>query len=371
MNGVLNVLHVETGRHLYGGALQVLYLMRGLRALGVRNILVCPDDAEIAASARGIADVVHAVPMHGEIDLGFALRLRQLARRENAHLVHLHSRRGADWLGGLAARLAGTPCLLTRRVDNREHPLLARVKYRLFNHVAVISDAIANVLMLEGVPASRLTRIYSAVDADAYAGRCDREAFRSELGLPADAAQVCGVIAQLIPRKGHRHLLAALPRIVERLPRLHVVLFGRGPEEDALRRRCADLGIAAQVHFAGFRSDLPALLGCLDLVVHPAEREGLGVALLQAAAAGVPVVATDAGGIPEVVADGVSGLLVPPAEPGALADAVLRVLSDPGLVRRLGTSGRRLVAERFSIPAMAAAYLGLYRSLTAETRPGA
>jgi len=371
MSDALNVVHVETGRHIYGGALQVLYLMRGLHELGVRNILACPDDAEIAAAARGVADTVHAVPMHGEVDIGFALRLRRLVRSEGAHLVHLHSRRGADWLGGLAARLAGTPCLLTRRVDNREHPLIARVKYRLFDHVAVISEAIANVLTQEGVPASRLSRIYSAVDVDAYAGRCDREAFRGIVGLPADAGPVCGVIAQLIPRKGHHHLFAALSRILEDLPRLHVVLFGRGPQEDALRSQCADLGIAAHVHFAGFRSDLPDLLGCLDLVVHPAEREGLGVALLQAAAAGVPVVAADAGGIPEVVADGVSGLLVPPAEPGALADAVLRVLADPGLARRLGASGRRLVAERFSIPAMAAAYLRLYRSLTAQTRPEA
>ena len=366
MSDLLTVVHVETGRHLYGGALQVLYLMRGLRELGVRSVLACPDDAEIAAAARDAAHRVHAVPMRGELDLAFALRLRRIIRHEGAGLVHLHSRRGADWLGGIAARLARTPSLLTRRVDNPERPALARLKYRLFDHVVVISEAIANVLVQEGVPAGRLTRIYSAVDAGAYASPCDPARFRESLGLPEESGPVCGVIAQLIARKGHRHLFAALPRILETLPDTRIVLFGRGPEEATLRRQCAELGIAERVHFAGFRDDLPDLLGCLELVIHPAEREGLGVALLQASAAGVPVVAADAGGIPEVVAHGATGLLVPPGEPGPLAEAVLRVLTDEPFARALGAAGRRLVAERFSIPAMSGAYRSLYRSLTAN-----
>jgi glycosyltransferase involved in cell wall biosynthesis len=113
----------------------------------------------------------------------------------------------------------------------------------------------------------------------------------------------------------------------------------------------------------GYRDDLPRLLACMDLVVHPATMEGLGVSLLQASAAGVPVVASRVGGIPEAVRDGVSGLLVPPADVAALADAVLALLADPDACRRMGAAGRDLVAREFSVARMVEGNLAVYREL--------
>ena len=133
--------------------------------------------------------------------------------------------------------------------------------------------------------------------------------------------------------------------------------------------RSAAMGLDGKVIFAGFRPDLERVLPCLDVVAHPATMEGMGVALLQASAAARPVVASAVGGIPEVVVDGETGLLVPPADPAALATSVGRVLDDSALAARLGENARRRVRQSFSIPAMVAGYLDLYRDLLGAAAP--
>jgi glycosyltransferase involved in cell wall biosynthesis len=142
-----------------------------------------------------------------------------------------------------------------------------------------------------------------------------------------------------------------------------VLFFGKGPLAGPLQERIDRDGLAGHVRLMGYRDDLPRLLACMDLVVHPATMEGLGVSLLQASAAGVPVVASRVGGIPEAVRDGVSGLLVPPADVAALADAVLALLADPDACRRMGAAGRDLVAREFSVARMVEGNLAVYREL--------
>jgi glycosyltransferase involved in cell wall biosynthesis len=358
----VKVLHVEAGRHLYGGARQVLYLIAGLEARGVESLLVCPPGSAIAAAARAEGARVEELPMRGEADIPLIPRLLRLIRRERPSLVHLHGRRGADVLGGLAARLAGLPCVLSRRVDNPEPRWLARPKYALYARVIAISEGIRRVLLQEGVPPGHVVRVSSAVDAGAFDRPCDRDWLQSALG--ADGRRpLAGMIAQLIPRKGHDVLLEALPRVLERSPDLLVVLLGKGPREQEIAAEIRRRGLGGNVRLLGFREDLDRLLCCLDLVVHPALMEGLGVSLLQAAAAGVPLVASRAGGLPEAVRDGENGLLVPPGDPAALAAAMGRLLADPDLRRRMGEAGRALVRREFSLDAMVEGNLAVYRSL--------
>jgi glycosyltransferase involved in cell wall biosynthesis len=358
----VKVLHVEAGRHLYGGARQVLYLIAGLAERGVDSPLVCPDGSAVARAARAQGARVLALPMGGEADLMLLPRLVRTMRRERPDLVHLHSRRGADTLGVLAARLAGVPCVLSRRVDNPEPRWLARRKYGACERVIGISEGIRRVLLDEGVPAERLVCVHSAVDAEAFDRPCDRTWLRAATGVEADGA-LAAVIAQLIPRKGHEVLLQALPQVLERSPDLQVLLLGQGPLQADLTTAIRRHGLEGRVHLLGFRRDLERLLCCLDLVVHPALMEGLGVSLLQAAAAGVPIVASRAGGIPEVVRDGENGLLVPPGDAAALAAAMQRLLADPGLRRRMGGAGRALVRREFSVEAMVEGNLAVYRDL--------
>jgi glycosyltransferase involved in cell wall biosynthesis len=346
---------------LYGGALQALYLMRGLTARGHRNLLACPRGCDLAHAAGTVAEVWE-LPMHGDADATMALRLAALIRRAKPDLLHLHSRIGADLWGGVAGRLAGVPVVHTRRVDNPEARWVVALKYRLHDRVIAISQEIGRVLVDEGLPEAKLRVVRSAVDAGRYAGPCARAEACASLGVPADAT-LLGVVAQLIDRKGHRVLLAALPELVAAFPDLRVILFGQGPLEHALRQEIESLGLADRVRLAGFRPDLERLLACLDLLVHPALMEGLGVSLLQASSAGVPIVASRAGGIPEAVRDGENGVLVPPDDSIALGRAIGALLADPERRRALSAGGRALMEREFSVDAMVEGNLAVYREL--------
>ena len=362
----MKILHVEAGKHLYGGARQVLYIVGGLAARGIDNLLACPAGSE---TARQQPAGVRVLPMKmgGDSDPGLAFRLAGLIRAERPDLVHLHSRRGADTWGGLAARLAGVPCVLSRRVDNPESRLAVALKYRLYDHVITISEGIRQVLLAEGLAPDKVSCVRSAVDATPYLAPVDPAAFRDEFGLRPDAL-VAGVVAQLIPRKGHRYLLAVLPGLLARHPRLQVLIFGQGPLEAELRAAVDTRGLGGAVHFAGFRHDLPRWLGGLDLLVHPADMEGLGVSLLQASAAAVPIVTSRAGGLPEAVLDGVTGLLCPPGDEAALAAAIDRLAGDPALRARLGAAGRARILAEFSIDAMVDGNLAIYRHVLETLR---
>lgn len=357
----MKILHVEAGKHLYGGARQVLYIVEGLAARGVTNLLACPAGSEMARQQPAGTRVV-AMKMGGDGDFGMVSRLASLIRAEKPDLVHLHSRRGADTWGGLAARLAGVPCVLSRRVDNPESRLAVAIKYRLYDHVITISEGIRQVLLSEGLAPAKVSCVRSAVDATPYLAPVDRAAFCAEFGLPADAL-VAGVVAQLIPRKGHRYLLAALPALLARHPALKVLIFGQGPLEAELRAEVEAAGLSGAVRFTGFRHDLPRWLGGLDMLIHPADMEGLGVSLLQASAAAVPIVTSRAGGLPEAVQDGVSGILCPPGDVTALAAAIDRLAGDAALRARFGAAGRARILAEFSIDAMVDGNLRIYRQV--------
>lgn len=355
----MKVLHVEAGLHLYGGAQQVLYLLEGLKRLGIANVLVCPERSAIAQRAMGHAEVI-PLPMHGDADLGLIGRLHRVIRAHRPNIVHLHSRRGADVLGGLAARLAGVPCVLSRRVDNPESRLWVALKYRLYDHVITISDAIREVLLGEGLAAHKVSCVRSALDPAPWRRPCERAAFLREFDLP-EGAPVAGMVAQFIPRKGHRHLLAALPEVLQAFPDLQLLLFGRGPLAAEVEAAVAAQALAGHVRLVGFRDDLARWLGCLDLLVHPAEMEGLGVSLLQAAAAGVPIIAARAGGMPEIVEHGVNGLLVEPGDAAGLARAMRGLLGDAALRAAMGRAGRARIDAQFSPEVMVRGNLEVYR----------
>lgn len=365
----MKVVHVEAGRHMYGGAEQVGYLVRGLAAAGVEQVVVCPEGSEVAAFMAELPAACEPIPMRGEADLTTIPRLARSIQRQRPDLVHLHSRRGADTLGALAGRLAGVPLVLSRRVDNPEPAALARLRYWLPDRVIAISRAIYDILRAAGVPEDRLACIRSAVDVERYRPDPDPSWLRGELGLAPDSTPV-GMVAQFIERKGHADLVAAAPAILRDHPSTTFLLFGRGPLESAVRDRVRQQGLDGSFVFAGFREDLARILPCLDLVVHPARREGLGVALLQAAACGVPVVACRAGGIPEVVRPDVNGILVEPGDTEGLARGTLAVLNDPKRSERLSRGARRLAVEEFSVRTMTDRHVELYRELVPnETRP--
>ncbi|MCL4778529.1 MAG: glycosyltransferase [Gammaproteobacteria bacterium] len=361
----MHVVHLETGRHPYGGARQALILMRGLKARSVEGTLACTAGGQLAGEARRLGLALRELPMRGDHDLGFIGRFATLLRELQPDLVHVHSRRGADWFGGLAARRAGIPALLTRRVD-RSEGLLSRLKYRPYGRVVAISTAIRRQLESVGLRPPQLALVRSAVEPALQDPAWSRERLAREFSLDP-RCQLVGCVSQLIARKGHAELLQAWREVAPACPQARLLLFGQGPLEASLRRRVRTLGLEASVLFAGFRPDLASFIGRLDVLAHAASAEGLGLAVLEAEAAGVPVVAFRAGGVPEIVADGRTGYLVRAGDAAAFAIALTELLQNEARRKALGAAAWDWVAREFRVADMVDAYLTLYRDL-AETR---
>jgi len=380
----VTIVHVETGRRLYGGALQVLYLLHGLAKRGVPVRLLLPSDSEVCESARARGIRVDQIRYRGEGDLPAARAMKRRFQAASAGLVHLHSRRGADTLGALAAAAARVPTIMTRRVDHSEPTWLVGPKYRLYRRVAVISEAVRQVLIRQGVPERKLSLVPSAVNVSEWSRPQPRSALDREFDLPPNRP-AAALIAQFIPRKGHLVLVDALAALKQRhaaapahapgVPT--VVLFGQGPGKQKTKTAAKAAGVDDCLRFAGYRTDLPEWLGAFDFLVHPALAEGLGVAILQAGAAGIPVVASAAGGIPEVVAHGKTGFLCKPGDPVDLARTISAV-TDPlsNEASRLeptsgamGRQARARIAKRFSVDAMVDRYLALYRAVLGPAWP--
>ena len=209
----------------------------------------------------------------------------------------------------------------------------------MYQRVITISEAIRRVIERQGVDPGRVRCVLSALDPAPFQEPCNRDAFRQAFGLAAEDL-VVGMAAQFIPRKGHDVLLQAIPAILTDHPRTRFLLFGQGPLRSVVSRRVEEAGLSATVLLPGFRNDLPTLLPCLDLLVHPATQEGLGVILLQAGASGIPVVASQAGGIPEVVVHEETGLIVPPGN--ANGPVLRRIVPSgrPGPGPRTGRGGK-------------------------------
>jgi glycosyltransferase involved in cell wall biosynthesis len=345
----------------------VLLLLRGLKARGIENTLACTAGGAIAAEAARQGLNVRGLPMHGDLDLMFVPRFARLLEELGPDLVHVHSRRGADRLGGLAARRAGVPAVLTRRVDRPIGPLAA-LKYRNYDRVIAISTAIRRQLEGAGIAPARLALIRSAVDPQLLEPAWSRERLAREFALDP-RGQLVGCIAQLIPRKGHDLLIQAWRDVARACPGARLLLFGQGPLEARLRRSIRAAGLDGSVILAGFRADLPAFIGRLDLLAHPALEEGLGLAVLEAEAAGVPVVAFRAGGVPEIVADGRTGYLVRAGDVQALGIALTELIQNDARRRAFGEAAWAWVAKEFRVADMVSAHLTLYKELT-ETDPG-
>lgn len=365
MATALTVAHIEMGQHLYGGAQQVLYLLDGLADVDIASVLVCPQGSAIAEAARAQGSRVIEMPYSGDLDWRAIGRLRALFRAHAVDLVHIHSRRGADIWGALAARREGLPCVLSRRVDNRESRWAVALKYPLYDAVITISEGIKRVLLECGVPEAKITCVRSAVDFARFQQPADRERLRQRFDLPSDA-RVVAIAAQLIERKGHQVLLAALPDLIVRWPSLHVLVLGQGPLRASLDQQIDAMGLAAHVHMVGFVKDLETVLPSVEALVHPALIEGLGVVLLQAASAGVPVIASRAGGMPEAVVDAQTGWLVEPGDVAGLQRALVALLEAPDQAKAYGRAGRDRMQREFSIEQMVAGNAQVYRALTSQ-----
>ncbi len=344
------VLHVDTARSWRGGQNQVLLTARGMVARGVATVVACRAGGSLATRARTEGFAVRPLPFRGDLWPPAILALARLITRERPAALLLHDPHAVS-AGLLATRLAGVPArtAAVRRVDFPVGSFLSRRKYIACNRVIVVSRAIGRALEASGIAPDRLHLVYEGVpDRAPTAG--GREALAA-LGVPPEAL-VIGNVAALTEHKDHATLVEAMALVRPRLPEAWLVIAGDGELRPAVEARVQDRGLGDRVVFAGFRGDLDRLLPAFSVFCLSSHLEGLGTSLLDAMAFALPVVATAAGGIPEAVEDGLTGRLVPPRDPAALADALAAVLGDDGRRRELGSAGRRRFLERFTADRM-------------------
>lgn len=309
-----------------------------------------------------------------------AWRLRRLIKSRGIRIVQtIHF--ASDLLGALCRGIWGSPALISCRRDmgfkenGRRHLLLRRITNRRMSRIVGNSAAMIDRLAAhEGIAAARLQLIRSGVEASALPDRARRAArragLRAGLGLPAGHPLI-GCVANIMPIKGHQYLIEATALLRQRGVPVQLLLIGGYHEDEGafnghfamLKQRITTLGLQQSVHFLGHRPDAANLVGLLDIFVLPSLSEGFSNALLEAMAAGVPAVATAVGGNPEAVIDGQTGLLVPPGEAGAIADALERLLADPRRRRQMGAASHQRVLECFQLPQMVQTWEALYESL--------
>lgn len=350
----LTILHTETSRGWGGQEIRILGEMRAMRERGHRVALAAPADATI--HRRALADGFEVFSFSdGKLSYPRSiLGLVQVCRRLKPQVVNPHSSRDG-WIAGIAARLARVPMLVRSRHIEVDYPnrWLSRLAFgRLPHHVITTSDRISGRLIQElQVEPSRVTCVPTGVDLRRFHPGVPG-GLRAELGIP-DGVLLIGVVAVLRSWKGHGYLLEALSLLVKGGIRARLAIAGDGPARAYVNQRIAELGLREDVHCLGHREDVPGLLASMDVVaLASTAHEGVPQVVLQAQAMAKAVVGTRVGGIPEVIEDGVTGLLVPPCDPKALAAALSRLLADSGLRERLGASARRRVESQNSVDAM-------------------
>lgn len=362
----LRVLHVDPERGFSGGETQVLALARHLAEEG-HEVLVATHPAGGLAPrlrAAGIRDLPLLCRFGHDPVAGMALRRQVLAHRPD--VVHLHTSRALSLAPYLPWRVVR---VLTRRMDYapRGSGPYVRWLYGGMDAVIAISRAARAALVARGIDGTRVAIVPSGVETQSFRD-LDRAAARRALALDADA-RVLVIVASLHGRKGHAVLLEALARLAREGTRPLCLAAGTGPQGQELQDLATRLGLGAQVRWLGQLDDIRPVLAAADVVVMPSLAEGLGVAAIEAMAAGRPVVASAVGGLPELIDDGEQGLLVAPGDPAALAAALRRCLADDATCARLGAAGR-LRAEAFSTVAMARGTEAVYERALAA-RPAA
>ena len=374
----MRILHVISSGGMYGAEAVILSLMRELNATAEHECALAvfgnPDPPRPAlyeaATASGIDPrLVQLLPCRGQLDLRVGARLRGLA--EGVDVLHAHGYK-ADIYSAFAWK-AKRPALVSTChtwYDNdlavRLYGALDRLVLRRFDGVVAVSAEVQARLSAAKVPESRVRLIRNGVAMEAFAAAGRQREDRQAKGGPLRI----GLVGRLAPEKGVDVFLQAAAIVLRRYPELRFEVAGEGPERPALEAALRALDLAQRFTLAGSQNNMPGFYAGLDILVSASRQEGLPVALLEGVASGLPAVATRVGAVPEVVVPEVTGVLVEPESPEALAEAIACLVAAPELRARFGRAGQQRVAAEFSAERMTADYLEVYREALAVQAGG-
>src|ERR1035437_2627843 len=332
---------------------------------------------EDALSERGLR--VYCLDEKGPRDLAAARRLLSILRRGNYDIAHSHCAGAASyqiptmWLAQVPRLVCtfpstpGLPAPPAVHVKAQMRSLFAALVSRHVDWVYACSAVVLKAQRQDGWHGCNSSVIYNGIDLTQPRPAADRAAAKTAFGIRA-GSPVIGSVGSLSEQKGHSHLIRALPLIRSRMPDACLLLVGSGPDDAALAKLAQDSGCGDAVRFIGERENVSECIHAMDVFAFPSIAEGFGLALAEAMACGVPVVASAVGGVPEVVTDGVSGLLVPPEDHVALAAATLRLLSDHELAHKLSAEALGMVSENFAMEKMTRQVSDLYLRLLNDRR---
>jgi glycosyltransferase involved in cell wall biosynthesis len=364
---ICQLLHtLQTG----GAEVLAARLARQLRHR-YRFLFLCLDACgELGEALRQEGLAVHVLDRRAGLDWRCSLRMARFFRRERVDVIHAHQ--CTPFFYGATARLLYPKARVLLTEHGRHYPDFPRRKRMIANRLLLgrgdrvvgVGEAVRKALIdNEGIPAGRVEVIYNGVDLSAHVrGVSDASLTRRELGL-GEADFVVIQVARLDYLKDHATALRTLARLLPLLPQARLVLVGEGPEEPGIRKVVKELGVQEQVRFLGLRQDVARLLAAADAFLLSSISEGIPLTVIEAMGAGLPVVATRVGGLPEVVQEELTGLLAPRGDDAALAAHLVRLAAEPALRRRLGEQGRDRARDLFSESRMHRAYVRVYEDL--------
>ncbi len=339
--------------------------MLGMRKRGHRIILATRSLCTLASKAEKAGIEVVYIPFRSSFDLHSIIEIYRLIRKEKVNIVNTHS--GIDsWVGGLGAKLAGVPLVRTRHLNIPLKRVWHNFVHYLPSRIVTCGEAIRQKLILEqGFPPAQLISIPTGIDFSSFRPDRTRAEIRSELRIAPESFVVL-MVAVIRRVKRYDLALQVFADFHRRHPHALLVICGDGPMKGAIEQLAQDLNLSGSVRFLGHRDDIPDIMQSADTLLLTSDSEGVPQSVTQALGMAVPVVATSVGGVPELVIDGVTGLLVPPNNEDATVNALERFAGDPEFRRALAIAGRDYVHSRLSLDAMLDATELAYREILAE-----
>lgn len=363
----MRILHTEWSDGMGGQEKRILAEAAGMSERGHHITILCREHAGIKKEAVKLGIKVRTLPLRKSYDLPSIGRLAVIMGKEKYDIVNTHS--GIDsWIGGLAARLSGVPVLVRTRHLN------IPLRRNLFNFIHYLPDAYVtcgenmrdNLVNTCGFPGKIVVSVPTGVNSDFFNVTGSREA-RMKYGLDMHSRVITNVgIMRRI--KGHETTIKAAKKVIERVPDVYFLLVGDGPRKEILEKLVKEMGISDRVIFTGFVNNIPEIYSFSDIAVLSSWSEGLPQSLLQAMASGVPVVATNVGGVPEIVFDRETGILVEAGDHEALADATANLLNNAELSAQLAGRARNNVLKHHSVNAMLDKMENLYLDLLSHKK---
>ena len=358
----LRVLHIIGGGEFGGAERHILNLFAALDPRKTATTVVCLFEEPFARMAKETGVNVLVVPMRHKLDLGTFTRLSDVIKKNRPDLVHTHGVR-ANLLGRLAAKMAGVNKIVTtvHSLLVRDYPdfwsrlansWTERLTRGLTDHFIAVSQGLKYALVEDGLPENKITVIYNGLDLHRFKPCLPPGTYRRWLGYD-ERVPLVAIVARLHSVKGHDYFLHAACEVLKVMPKARFLVVGTGPDESVLKEMTARLGLQEVVNFTGFITDIPDLMADMDVLVIPSLWEGFGLTAIEAMTVGLPVVATEVGGLPEVVRPGETGILVPPADAASLAKAIMWVLQHPKEASEMAENGKEIVNREFSSKGMA------------------